>query len=56
MEEKVDKQYEAARKRALKLLDQPFKLGGKITATRDELHERESNEKGRRKRRPLGNS
>lgn len=32
--------YERAERQALALLDQGFHLGGKIRATRDELHER----------------
>lgn len=32
--------YERARQHALALLDDGFHLGGKIRATRDELHER----------------
>lgn len=32
--------YERAERSALALLDQGFPLGGRITASRDELHER----------------
>lgn len=32
--------YERAKQRALALLDQGFHLGGKVRASRDELHER----------------
>lgn len=32
--------YERAKRQALALLDAPVKMGGKITATRDSLHER----------------
>lgn len=32
--------YERARRQALTLLDQGFRLGGAIRVTRDELHER----------------
>lgn len=35
-----DDAYEQARRDALALLERGFHLGGKITATRDELHER----------------
>ena len=35
-----DDAYEQARSQAMALLDQGFHLGGKITASRDELHER----------------
>jgi hypothetical protein len=35
-----DDAYEHARRNALALLEQGFHLGGKITASRDELHER----------------
>ena len=35
-----DEDYERARQHALALLDEGFHLGGKIRATRDELHER----------------
>jgi predicted transcriptional regulator len=35
-----DDAYEQAHRHALALLDQGFHLGGVITATRDELHER----------------
>lgn len=32
--------YELARQRALRLLDRAWRLGGRIPASRDELHER----------------
>jgi predicted transcriptional regulator len=35
-----DDAYEHARGQAMALLDEGFHLGGKITASRDELHER----------------
>jgi hypothetical protein len=35
-----DEAYERAKRQALALLDAPLKMGGKITATRDSLHER----------------
>lgn len=35
-----DDEYEAAKRRALALLDRGFPLGGRIDARRDELHER----------------
>ncbi len=35
-----DQAYDAARRRALALLDKGFHLGGRIRATRDEWHER----------------
>lgn len=35
-----DEAYERAERQALALLDQGFHLGGKIPASRDELHER----------------
>ena len=35
-----DEAYERAKKQALALLDKPFKLGGKFTASRESLHER----------------
>lgn len=35
-----DDAYEQARSQAMALLDEGFHLGGKITASRDELHER----------------
>jgi hypothetical protein len=35
-----DAEYEKAKREALALLDKGFNMGGKITATRDELHER----------------
>ncbi|MDR1989177.1 MAG: hypothetical protein LBQ09_02990 [Acidobacteriaceae bacterium] len=35
-----DDAYEQAQRRALALLDQGFHLGGRITSTRDEWHER----------------
>jgi hypothetical protein len=35
-----DDAYEQARSQAMTLLDQGFHLGGKLTAGRDELHER----------------
>jgi hypothetical protein len=35
-----DEAYERAKRQALALLDAPVKMGGKITATRDSLHER----------------
>ncbi len=35
-----DEAYERAKRQALALLDAPLKMGGKITATRDALHER----------------
>ncbi len=35
-----DNQYEASKKRALSRLKKGFHLGGRILATRDELHER----------------
>jgi hypothetical protein len=35
-----DDAYEQARHRAMALLDRGFHLGGKITVSRDELHER----------------
>jgi uncharacterized protein DUF6364 len=35
-----DEAYERAERQALTLLDQGFHMGGKIRATRDELHER----------------
>ena len=34
------KDYEWAKRRALNLIDEGFHLGGEITATREELHER----------------
>ncbi|MBV8728747.1 MAG: hypothetical protein JO336_02955 [Acidobacteriia bacterium] len=42
IESLVSKQeaYERARRTALALLEKGFRLGGKITASRDELHER----------------
>jgi len=36
----TDDAYEHARRDALALLERGFHLGGKITTTRDELHER----------------
>lgn len=36
----VDDAYEQARKNALALLERGYHLGGAITASRDELHER----------------
>jgi hypothetical protein len=36
----ADDAYESARRHALGLLERGFHLGGKITASRDELHER----------------
>lgn len=36
----ADDAYEQARRNALALLERGFHLGGKITASRDELHER----------------
>ena len=35
-----DETYERAKKQALALLDSPLKMGGKITASRESLHER----------------
>jgi predicted transcriptional regulator len=35
-----DDAYEQAQRKALALLERGFHLGGKITASRDELHER----------------
>jgi hypothetical protein len=35
-----DDAYERAKRQALALLDAPVKMGGKITATRESLHER----------------
>jgi len=35
-----DNQYEASKKKALSRLKRGFHLGGRILATRDELHER----------------
>jgi len=35
-----EQEYEAARRTALAHLDEGFTLGGRILATRDELHER----------------
>jgi ABC-type amino acid transport substrate-binding protein len=35
-----DEAYERAKRQALALLDRGFPMGGKIRATRDELHER----------------
>lgn len=35
-----DEAYERAKRQALALLDRGFPMGGKIQATRDELHER----------------
>ncbi|MGZ4815586.1 MAG: hypothetical protein ACXVZV_09270 [Terriglobales bacterium] len=35
-----DEAYERAKKQALALLDAPVKMGGKIMASRDSLHER----------------
>lgn len=35
-----DNQYEASKKKALPRLKRGFHLGGRILATRDELHER----------------
>lgn len=35
-----DDAYEQAKRRALRLLDQGFHLGGRIEASRDEWHER----------------
>jgi hypothetical protein len=35
-----DEAYETAKRQALGLLDQGFHMGGRITATRDSLHER----------------
>jgi hypothetical protein len=35
-----DEAYERAHRQAMVLLDQGFHLGGVISATRDELHER----------------
>lgn len=37
-----DEMYEHARTQAMAILDQAFHLGGKITASRDELHERKA--------------
>ncbi|MBI4543328.1 MAG: hypothetical protein HY705_09875 [Gemmatimonadetes bacterium] len=37
---RADDAYEGARRQALELLDRGFRLGGRIGATRDELHER----------------
>lgn len=34
--------YERAKRRALALLDQGFHMGGKITATRESLHDRKN--------------
>jgi predicted transcriptional regulator len=36
----ADDAYEQAQRQALALLERGFHLGGKITASRDELHER----------------
>lgn len=36
----ADDAYDQARRNALALLERGFHLGGKITASRDELHER----------------
>lgn len=36
----ADDAYEQARRRALALLEQGFHLGGRVTVTRDEWHER----------------
>lgn len=36
----TDDAYEQARRRALALLEQGFHLGGQVTGTRDEWHER----------------
>ncbi|MEX2270713.1 MAG: hypothetical protein WD690_04550 [Vicinamibacterales bacterium] len=36
----ADDAYEQARRRAMALLDEGFHLGGKVTSTRDEWHER----------------
>jgi hypothetical protein len=35
-----DEAYEQAKRSALALMEKGFHMGGKITATRDELHER----------------
>ncbi len=35
-----DENYESSKGRALALLDKGFHLGGKVRASRDELHER----------------
>jgi hypothetical protein len=35
-----DEAYERAQRQALMLLEKGFHMGGRITATRDELHER----------------
>jgi hypothetical protein len=35
-----DEEYERDKREALALLERGFHMGGKITATRDELHER----------------
>lgn len=35
-----DEAYEQAERQALALLDAPLKMGGKITASRESLHER----------------
>jgi hypothetical protein len=35
-----DEAYERAKRQALALLERGFPMGGRITATRDELHER----------------
>ena len=37
-----DEAYERAERQALALLDSGFHLGGRITASRDELHERQN--------------
>lgn len=37
-----DDAYERAKKQAFALLDAPLKMGGKITATRESLHERKN--------------
>lgn len=36
----ADEAYERARRRALALLEEGFHLGGRVTSTRDEWHER----------------
>lgn len=35
-----DESYEAARRSALRFLERGFRMGGRIQATREELHER----------------
>ena len=37
-----DEQYEQAKRRALAAMKRGFDMGGRITATRDQLHDRES--------------